>query len=483
MNNKMYKNMVLKLILSASNFLIPLISAPYIARLLDENLYGDYNKAISEIVIFNIIAAFGIYNYAVREISKIRNDINEKEKVFSGLFSINLISTTFSLIIYFIYIFKTINSENIILYIILSGQIVSNYFMVEWMNESVENYRFITIKTIVIKVVSTISLFLFVKDANDILIYAIVTTATLLINNIASFVYVVCNNKIKLNLICAKKHIKPILFIFIISNTNLLYTQLDKIFLGAFVSPIAVTEYILPQSIMNIIFSLLLSISVVTIPRLSCYVNEEKFKLYNTTIKEVASLLFIVAIPSLIGIACISEPVMYLYAGDKYVDSHGVLIIYSIRTLVMIYYSFFVNQILYIYKKEKFILINLLTFGILNVVIKVILINNNLLTPESAIFSTMMVEIILILIIYIYIIKKIKIKPFLSNHKVYFISSLFFIIISYVIKSMEFSIYVDMVLIIIISCIFYLCILIVSKDPLINKIVERISKVYLKLKN
>ena len=98
--NTLFKNTIYKSILSLVNIVIPIIIGPYIVRLLDVNLYGTYNRVLSEFQIFLAFASFGVYNYGVREISRIRNDKKATSKLFSNLFLISLFSNILVLIIY-----------------------------------------------------------------------------------------------------------------------------------------------------------------------------------------------------------------------------------------------------------------------------------------------------------------------------------------------------------------------------------------------
>jgi O-antigen/teichoic acid export membrane protein len=96
----LFKNSIYKAILTIVNIIIPIFIGPYIARVLDVGLYGQYNKAYSEMQVFLIFAAFGVYNFGVREISKIRDDKKKVSQLFTNLFVISLISNIIVLALY-----------------------------------------------------------------------------------------------------------------------------------------------------------------------------------------------------------------------------------------------------------------------------------------------------------------------------------------------------------------------------------------------
>ena len=105
--NTLFKNAIYKSILSFVNIVVPIIIGPYIARLLDVKLYGIYNTALANFQMFLAFASFGVYNFGVREISKIRNDKEKVSKLFTNLFVISLISNILVLLIYICFILLT----------------------------------------------------------------------------------------------------------------------------------------------------------------------------------------------------------------------------------------------------------------------------------------------------------------------------------------------------------------------------------------
>jgi O-antigen/teichoic acid export membrane protein len=124
--------------------LVPLLVGPYIAGLLDEELYGVYNRVLAEFNIFFVLGAFGIYNYGVREISKVRENKKKREEVFSSLFVIGLISNIIVTLFYIVYFNIRGNGLDKYVYAVMIIQMMSNIFYIEFMNEAAENYAFIS---------------------------------------------------------------------------------------------------------------------------------------------------------------------------------------------------------------------------------------------------------------------------------------------------------------------------------------------------
>ena len=131
------KNGFYKAILNIFNLLVPLIIGPYITGLLSKDLYASYNKIFAEFSIFLVIGAFGIYNYGLREISRVRDNPEKRDKLFTSLFLTGIISNIVMVIIYVAYAFFRSESEiELFLYLTMIIQIVAQVFYIEFVNEA-----------------------------------------------------------------------------------------------------------------------------------------------------------------------------------------------------------------------------------------------------------------------------------------------------------------------------------------------------------
>ena len=168
MKNSLFKNSMFKALLSICNIIIPLIIGPYVTHLLNVDLYGSFNRVISELNVFIVIGSFGVYNYGIKEISKIRNDKAKVNDMFTNLFVISLITNLIVCIIYLFYAFFTSSGIVLIIYLTSSVQFLANIFYMEFVNEALENYKFITEKTLIVRIIYLLCIFLFVKNENKI---------------------------------------------------------------------------------------------------------------------------------------------------------------------------------------------------------------------------------------------------------------------------------------------------------------------------
>jgi O-antigen/teichoic acid export membrane protein len=472
-------NVISKGLLNVFNILIPFLIMPYVYRVLGpENMgYIEYGATIFQY--FGLLGLLGIYNYGLREISAYRNDKEKVAEIYKNLFIIGIISNLFFLLIYIGFVFHFIANENLqlVLYI-YSGNLIAQIFYIEWINEAHEKFRFITVKTMVIRLLSVIGIFLLIKNPSDYLFYVWVLVVTLLLNNIASFFYAqrhITLNKSFFTGLKLRSYIPPLLFILVLNNTNVLYTIADRAMLGAYSTYENVAFYALGQKIVDMVKALLLSIVFVTLPRLSLYLKEDK-QLYEINIKRIMRLMLMLVLPCGIGMLMLSEQIVLIFAGAQYMPAIPVLWVFAIRLILMGIESILYNQIIFLHRKEKILVIINLICGGLNVILNFIFLRH--LTPFVAIATTFATEIIFETLCLIYIKKKLHITTglFVKGNIKYVLLSLLFIPVIFTLKNIVVNQYLFVCLSLFICVILYVSGLSVTKDVVFLEIKNRIIK-------
>lgn len=482
MKKSMFKNTIYKSLLSFVNIVVPLLVGPYIVRLLDVDLYGVYNKVYANFQLFLTFASFGIYTFGVREISKIRDDKKRVSQFLSNLFLLSFITNFLICVIYVIFAFVSSGGLTTIIYLIMTVQIVGNIFYIEFVNEALENYKFITIKTVLVKLLYMLSLFVFVRKTSDIVIYAIIINLTVFLNNIISFIYAKRRIKFDFSNIEIKKYLPSLIMILIITNVDLLYSQLDRVMLGNFVSDVSVTMYYIPYYIISTLAAIPYSIINVSIPRLSYLIENKGKKTYEEMLSKAVSSLLFVIVPMCIGVFVLSNEVIYLYAGSKYMAIVPVLALACIIRIIISIESTMTNLVMYPNNQERRIAKYTLFCGILNLVLNIILVFFKVLTPFTAMFTTGISEIALSTIMYIYIKRKLKINyvVFKKQNIIYFVLSLLFIPIALFIKFINLGFWINLILIVVLCIGLYVGVLYMRKDEnlflIFNKLLVKVGK-------
>lgn len=380
------------------NLLFPLITFPYVARVLSVDGLGKYNFANTYVGYFVLLAGLGISTYAVREGTKYRNNRLKISGFLSEIFSINLISTiiAYIMLIISLLIFKSLYPYAICI-LIFSTQIAFTTIGTEWIFIIYEDYSYITIRSILVKVLSIILLFIFVKNTNDYLIYAGITVLANAGSNIFNFFYVkkFCDIKLTLD-INWKYHIKPILIIFATTIAVNIYLSSDTTILGLMKSDYNVGIYSTTVKIYNLVATLLGSVVAVTVPRLSMLLGQNKIKKYRNIFTEVINLLTVFVIPGTVGLIMLSQDIILLIAGKKYLPSVGSLKIIGLAIIFSNFSFIFTNCALIPAKRETAALRNTLIPALINIILNLVLIPA--FSYNGTAFSTVIAEFMTMLL-------------------------------------------------------------------------------------
>ena len=231
---KLAKNAILNLIKTISSLIFPLITFPYISRILGVENLGAYNFSTSIISYFSLIAGLGISTYAIREGARYREDKIKLSKFSSEVFTINIIATVLSYALLIICILLFDDLKNYIsIILILSVSIMFNTLGCEWIYNIYEDFKYITIRSIAFQFISLLLLFLFVKDSNDLIFYSIITVIS---TSGASVINILVRKKyLKIGLTFNKnliRHLIPILLLFANSVATTIYINSDMTIIG-----------------------------------------------------------------------------------------------------------------------------------------------------------------------------------------------------------------------------------------------------------
>lgn len=482
MKNSLFKNTIYKLLLNFVNIVVPLIIGPYVTKLLDVELYGIYNNINSIFQFFLVFASFGIYYYGVREISKIRDDKEKVSSLLSNLLAISIITNLITTIIYIVYSLIVSNGIETIIYLLFIIQFVGNIIYVEFINEALENYKFITIKSIIVKIIYFVLVLLFVLNPNDIIIYTIIVSLTVFLNNLVSFIYAIKHIKITFKKIEIKKYLKPLLIIAIITNIDLLYSQLDRIMLGKFVSNVSVSIYYISYFLIATLGAIPYSIINVSIPRLTYLLKNENKQKYEEKLKySISSILFIV-IPLCFGVFVVAKEAIIIYAGEKYLTAIPVLMAACIIKIVITLESIMNNLVLYPHDKEKRVFYVSLSCGILNLILNSLLIIFKIFSPLTAMITTGFAELIVFIVQYNYSKKQIglNISIFSRENITYLLLGLLFIPISHIVRLLNYSFALNLLLIIVLCIFLYISLLFIKKDRNIIFLLSKVKNIFKK---
>ncbi len=399
MNKSMTKNAVLMTFKTVVSLFIPLITFPYISRVLQVEAIGRYNFASSIVNYFVLIAGFGISTYALREGTKSRNNRDEISTFCSEIFLMNIISSVISLIMLsIITIFVDKLNGYAILIGILASQILFTLYGRSWIYSIYEDFGFTTVVQLAFNVVTTVLLFVLVKTPSDIYKYAGIYVASSVGSNI---IYGVRSRKYidlkRVGLCDLTKHIKPLIVIFGTSIATNIYVNSDITILGWLVDDRGVGLYSSSVKIYNLIKQVMVAVITVTVPRLSMLVGKAEFK---TLFKKIFGILITLSLPACIGLIVTSKDIITIIAGLEYIDATISLQILSVALVFALVACLLGTSVLLPYKKEKKFFMSTLISAIVNIVMNFILIP--VFQQNAAALTTTFSQCIAFLICYHY---------------------------------------------------------------------------------
>lgn len=467
-------NALLNTIKTTAAIIFPLITLPYINRVLQVGNMGRISFATSYINYFIQIAGLGITNYAIREGAKVREDKDALNQFCNEIFTINCISTLVSYLFLGLTVlfFPTITDYFGIISI-LSINIAGSTLGIPWLYSVMEDYAYITFRALIMQIVSLVLMFGLVKSEKDVGFYAFI----LVISNSGAAIFNLIHSRkyVKLRLTTQtkwKEHIGPIITLFASSVATIIYVNSDTTMIGLISGDYYNGLYSVSVKIYTILKNVLASIFVVTLPRLSFYISKQQETVYRNVLKKILSLVVLMIIPVIVGVNLLCREVILFVGGHAYIDAMGSLQILSIAILFSLIATYISTGILLPLGKEKILLSATVISAIVNILLNFIMIPR--FNEIGASITTLISEILVVIIEFPYV------KQYLNiNVKTMFkslISVCWIIFICLFLRKFQFSILTYVVLAVFCSAIGYFVLLILMKTEEVEDIIIRLFK-------
>lgn len=370
-------NSILNMIKTVSSIIFPLITFPYISRVLMPDNVGKINFSLSFISYFSMIASLGITTYAIRECSSVRDNKDKLSEKASELFSINLCTTgiAYLLLLITLIFFRQLDSYRTLI-VIQSISIVFVTLGADWINTAMEDFAYITIRTILFQIISLVLMFVFVKDKNDYLVYAAISVISSSGANIVNIFYRkrYCSIHFTLDMKW-ETHLKSILLLFVMVLAQTIFSSADVTMLGIMKNDYEVGIYSTAHKIENILAQVVSSLAWVFMPRMSVLFANKDFSKINELLERVLKLLMFVGIPSVVGVCMLSKEIVIIIGGEKFADAALPLSILMFSfAFSLIGGTFLGNMVLLPSKNEKIYMIICCITAIVNIILNYILI-------------------------------------------------------------------------------------------------------------
>lgn len=397
------KNAALNGIRRISATIFPVITMPYILRVLQVENVGIYQWSSSAVSYFLLIAALGVSTYATREGAAYREDRGRISRFSNEVFALNLMSTAaaYLLLLLCVLIIPKFR-QNALPIGLISIEIFFTTLGVEWIYQINEDYTFITVRSIAFQILSLILLFLLVRSRDDLNTYIVITVISSVGANLINFFY--SRKYIDLRLRRAyfaawREHIRPILVIFSSTVAITIYVSSDVLMLGFMTDNHTVGLYTTATKIYTIVKNLLSAVLIVTIPRFSRLASEGKAEAFNETFGRVFRTILTLLLPMAAGVICLSEEITFLAGGREYLPGAADLMILGAAIVFSLFAFLYTQCVLIPYRRERLILFATLLAAVSNIVLNLILIP--FFMDRAAAFTTVVAEAVTFVVAYL----------------------------------------------------------------------------------
>ncbi len=320
-------NYILNLINTGTQMLFPLITFPYVCRVIEADGIGQINFFQSIISYISLFTCLGIPMYAIREIARDRSDVVQMNRTAMEILLLHSMLTLVGYAIVAILCLTVPQIQvNIPLFLILSLTIFFTAIGCEWFYQGIEDFKYITIRGLIIKTVSVVLLFIFVKSKTDLLYYGCYTVFGVLGGNIFNFFRLrkyIHRENIIFSELHIKRHIKPVLKVFSFSVVTSIYLQLNTVLLGFLKNALAVGYFAAATKVMQMLLTMSACLGSVMMPRASHLIAENREDEFNRLIQKSYDFTLAIALPMTIGLIFCAPSLITALCGVKF--EHSIL--------------------------------------------------------------------------------------------------------------------------------------------------------------
>ncbi len=391
-------NFIMNFILTASSFIFPFITFPYVSRILLPVGNGKIASATAVITYFSMVSMLGIPTYGIRACAQVRDD---KERLSRTVQEILIINGVMTIIVYIVFAISLQVvpkfAQDRALLLIMSTTIFLNVIGVSWLYAALEEYAYITIISLVFKLLGVILMFLFVHDQQDYVIYGGITV----ISNVGSYVFnfLRLGNYITLKPVGnynVKRHWKPIVVFCAMTIATSIYTNLDTVMLNFISGDEQAGYYSAAVKVKTILTGLVTSLGAVLLPRLSYYIEKGMKEEFRRMASYALCFVTMIALPVTVYFMMFAGESVRLFSGVAYEPAIPSMCIIMPTVLFIGLSNILGMQILIPTDGEKKVLESVIIGGIVDLILNLLLIPR--MGAAGAAIGTLAAEFVVVLV-------------------------------------------------------------------------------------
>lgn len=391
-------NFIMNVILTASTMIFPLITFPYISRILLPAGVGKVNFATSVVSYFSMIAMLGVPVYGVRACAQVRDSREELSRTVQEILMINLVMGSAIYVLYFLALWNIARlREDSALFYVMSTTIFFNVVGVEWLYKGLEQYSYITARSIVFKFIGLLLMFILVKDKEDYVIYGAITIVAGTGSNILNFFNL--RKYIDLHPVGhyhIRRHLKAVMIFFLMSVATTIYTNLDTVMLGFMKNDVEVGYYTAAVKVKTILVSFVTALSAVLLPRVSYYVEHGLWDEFIKVSQKALDFVVVAAVPVTVYFTLYAEEAILLLSGKDFGDAVLPMRIIMPTVLFIGLTNVLGIQILVPLGKEKLVFYSVLIGAVIDLFINAVYIPR--MASAGAALGTVIAEFVVLIV-------------------------------------------------------------------------------------
>ena len=317
------KNFIMNTLLTMSSFIFPLITFPYVSRILSPEGTGKVSFATSVIAYFALFAQLGIPTYGIRACAKARDNKAELSRIVQEIFIINVVMMAVTYVVFGIALgcVPRLQSERP-LFLVMSTTLFFNAIGMDWLYRGLEKYTYITIRSILFKFVALLAMFVLIHQKSDYVIYGGISIFAASASNICNLINVHRYIQIKpVGDYNFRRHLGPIMIFFAMSCATTIYTNLDTVMLGFIKTDIDVGYYNAAVKIKSVLLGIVTSLGSVLLPRASYYIERHEMDEFQRITKKALNFVFLISVPLTVYFILYAKEGILFLSGDAYISA------------------------------------------------------------------------------------------------------------------------------------------------------------------
>lgn len=467
------KNFIYNIIYQLFMLIAPLIVTPYVSRILGAEGIGLYSYANSIVSYFLLVAVLGTATYGQRAVSYVQDDKESRSRAFWEVFILRTLTSFVTLAAYLLFAFFTAGSGQFTIYLILALNILNTVFDITWFMQGMEEFGKISTRSIIFRLLSIISVFIFVKSPDDLWLYVLFMTVYTVLGNITLWLYLP-------KYLCRVRGIKPfrdikaLLQLFLPTVAIQLYTVLDKSMIGWFANGYSENGYYeQSEKIIKMATTAVTALGTVMIPRIAKVFKTGNMELLKNYIYKSYRFIWMLAIPITFGLIAITSVFVPVFFGSGYEKCEILIPIFSLLTIVIGLSNVTGMQYLVPIGKQNVMTMTVTVGAVVNLMLNLILIPR--FYSVGASIASVLAETCVTVVGFLYLKKKkmIELKPVFVSSIKYWIAGGVMIGLLFLIKYFLPVTVWSLVVLIVCGILIYVLMLVVLRDSFALEIIQK----------